>query len=94
MAGWSTRGTDYDVGQRNDDASLILVAARDVSFYTLFSLALTTWWGGCSQACFAPATTDITGVVRLPISITTRYASSFYGQCRQFVAWYFKRRTG
>ena len=55
MAGWSTRGTDRDVGQHDADASLILVSARDVSFYSLFFLALDTWWSGPSQACFAPA---------------------------------------
>ena len=94
MAGWFTCGIDFDVGQRDADASLILVSARDVSFYTLFSLALTTWWSGCSHACFAPATADISGVIRLPVSIATRYASSFYGQYRQSVARHFKRRTG
>ena len=94
MAGWSARGIDCDVDQRDVDASLILVSARDGTFYSLFSLALNTWWSGRSQACFAPADADITGVVRLPISITARYASSFYGQYRQFVAGHFERRTG
>ena len=91
MAGWVTCGIDFDVGQRDTDASLILVSARDVSFYSLFSLALTTWWRGRGQARFAPATANIARVIRLPVSITTRLVSSFYGQYRQFIAGHFKR---
>jgi len=91
MAGWRSRGTGCDVDQRDANASLILVSARDGTFYSLFSLALNTWWSGRSQARFAPATANITGVIRLPVSITARLASSFYGQYRQFVAGHFKR---
>ena len=91
MAGWSTCGTGRDVGQRDVDAPIILVSARDASFYSLFSLALATRWSGRSEARYAPATADNTGLIRLPVSITARLASRFYGEYRQSVAGYFKR---
>ena len=68
MAGWFTRGSDCDVNQCDADASLILVPARDDTFYSLFSLALNTWWCGRRQARFAPATANSTGTIRLPLN--------------------------
>jgi len=91
MAGRYPRDPACDAGQRDVDASLILVFARDSSFYPLFSLALNTWWNGRSQTRYAPTAANITGAIRLPVSITARLASSFYGQYRQFVAGHFKR---